>query len=257
MKVISIANHKGGVGKTTSTINIGAALSLLGYKVLLIDLDAQANLSQSLGVLSPQLTIYDNIRKGGRLHTIPLWKGLDIVPSTLDLSGAEIEISSEAGREYILKELIDGVAGEYDCVFIDCPPSLGLLTINAFTASDEVIIPLQAQYLALQGLAKLLDIIEKVRNRLNKKLKLGGVFVTQYDGRKILNREILQSIESHFSETIYKSRIRDNVALAEAPARGLDIFRYNKRSNGALDYRALAREIAKRSGISKQSKQSK
>ena len=154
-KVLSISNHKGGVGKTTSAINIGAALNNLGKKVLLIDLDPQANLTQSLGLTNQQRTIYGALKGEYKLEPISILKGFDIVPSTLDLSGAEIELSSEAGREFILKELIDEVRTKYDFVIIDSPPSLGLLTINAFTAADEIIIPLQAQFLAMQGLAKL------------------------------------------------------------------------------------------------------
>ena len=177
---------------------------------------------------------------------ISILKGFDIVPSTLDLSGAEIELSSEAGREFILKELIDEVRTKYDFVIIDSPPSLGLLTINAFTAADEIIIPLQAQFLAMQGLAKLVEVVDKIKSRLNKGLKIGGVFITQYDSRKVLNRDVNETINEHFKSEVFKTKVRDNIALAEAPAQGLDIFRYNAKSNGAEDYLALAKEIAKR-----------
>jgi len=190
-KVISISNHKGGVGKTTSAINIGAGLNKLGKKVLLIDLDPQANLSQSLGLIDQDRNIYGAIRGEYKLEPISILKGLDLIPSTLDLSGAEIELSGEAGREYILRELIDPLRGSYDFIIIDSPPSLGLLTINSFTASDEIFIPLQAQYLALQGLAKLMEVVDKIQKRLNKDLKLGGVIVTQYDNRKVLNRDVV------------------------------------------------------------------
>jgi len=244
-KVIAVTNHKGGVGKTTSTINIGAGLAKLGKRVLLIDLDPQANLSQSLGIKDPTATIYGAIRGEHPLQPVNVLKRLDVVPSTLDLSGAEIELSSETGREYILRELLDTVKGSYDYVIIDSPPSLGLLTVNALTSADEILIPLQAQYLALQGLSKLLEIVDKIQKRLNKGLRIGGVFITQYDSRKILNRNVVETIESHFKETVFKTRIRDNVALAEAPTQGQDIFRYNPTSYGALDYLALCKEIAK------------
>ena len=244
-KVIAVTNHKGGVGKTTSTINIGAGLAKLGKRVLLIDLDPQANLSQSLGIKDPTATIYGAIRGEHPLRPVNVLKRLDVVPSTLDLSGAEIELSSETGREYILRELLDTVKGSYDYVIIDSPPSLGLLTVNALTSADEILIPLQAQYLALQGLSKLLEIVDKIQKRLNKGLRIGGVFITQYDSRKILNRNVVETIESHFKETVFKTRIRDNVALAEAPTQGQDIFRYNPTSYGALDYLALCKEIAK------------
>ena len=245
-KVISISNHKGGVGKTTSAINIGAGLNKLGKKILLIDLDPQANLSQSLGIIEPGKTIYGAIRGDYKLQPIEIVKGLDVIPSTLDLSGAEVEMSGEAGREYILKELIEPLRPSYDFIIIDSPPSLGLLTINAFTASDSILIPLQAQYLALQGLTKLLEVIDKIKRRLNKELKVGGVFITQYDGRKVLNRDVVATIEAHFKDEVFNTRIRDNIALAEAPAQGLDIFRYNPKSYGAEDYLSLSKEILKR-----------
>lgn len=245
-KVLSISNHKGGVGKTTSTINIGAALNNLGKKVLLIDLDPQANLTQSLGLTNQQKTIYGSLKGDYKLEPISIMKGFDIVPSTLDLSGAEIELSSEAGREFILKELIEEVRSKYDFIIIDSPPSLGLLTINAFTASDEIIIPLQAQFLAMQGLTKLVEVVDKIKSRLNKSLKVGGVFITQYDGRKVLNRDVFETINTHFKSEVYKTKVRDNIALAEAPSQGLDIFRYNAKSNGAEDYLALAKEILER-----------
>lgn len=244
-KVISISNHKGGVGKTTSSINIGAGLVKLKKKVLLIDLDPQANLSQSLGVLEPELNIYGALRGDYELQPIEIIKGLYLIPSTLDLSGAEVEMSGEPGREYILKELIDPIKDNYDFIIIDSPPSLGLLTINSFTASDEILIPLQAQYLALQGLTKLLEVVDKIKKRLNKNLKVGGVFITQYDKRKVLNRDVASTIDLHFKDAVFKTKIRDNIALAEAPAQGLDIFRYNPKSYGTEDYLKLSKEILK------------
>ena len=245
-KIISISNHKGGVGKTTSAINIGAGLNILGKKVLLIDLDPQANLSQSLGLIDQEKNIYGALKGDYKLEPISVLKGLDVIPSTLDLSGAEIELSSEPGREYILKELIEEVRDSYDYIIIDSPPSLGLLTINSFTAADEILIPLQAQFLAMQGLAKLVEVVEKIKSRLNKSLKIGGVFITQYDGRKVLNRDVVESINTHFKSEVFKTKIRDNIALAEAPAQAMDIFRYNAKSNGAEDYLDLAKEILKR-----------
>jgi chromosome partitioning protein len=245
-KLIAISNHKGGVGKTTSAINIGAGLNKLGKTVLLIDLDPQANLSQSLGIIEQERNIYGALRGEYKLEPIQILKGLDLIPSTLDLSGAEVELSGEAGREYILRELIEPLRSSYDYILIDSPPSLGLLTINAFTASDEILIPLQAQYLALQGLAKLIEVVDKIKKRLNKDLRIGGVIVTQYDSRKVLNRDVVDTIEAHFKEDVFKTKIRDNIALAEAPAQGLDIFRYNPKSYGAEDYLSLCKEILKR-----------
>ena len=245
-KVISVSNHKGGVGKTTSTLNIGAGLNSLGKKVLLIDLDPQANLSQSLGIKEPKVNIYGALRGEYKLQPVNVLPGLDIVPSTLDLSGAEVELAGEAGREYILREILEPLRGSYDFILIDNPPSLGLLTINAFTASDLVLIPLQAQYLALQGLTKLLEVVEKIQKRLNKSLTIGGVFITQYDSRKVLNRDVVSTIESHFKEKVFTTKIRDNVSLAEAPAQGVDVFRYAPKSYGATDYLSLSQEIINR-----------
>ena len=242
-KTISIANHKGGVGKTTSVVNIGAGLNRAGKRVLLVDIDPQANLSQSLGIHEPKKSIYGAIRGEYGLAPTEILKGLYLLPSTLDLSGAEVELSGEAGREFILRELLEPLRGQYDYILIDTPPSLGLLSINALTASHEVYIPLQAQYLALQGLTKLMEIIDKVRQRLNKQLKVGGVIVTQYDSRKILNRDVLASIQEHFKDKVFTTQIRDNVALAEAPIQGVDIFRYAPKSYGAIDYMSLCNEI--------------
>lgn len=244
-KIITLSNHKGGVGKTTSTINIGAALHQQGRRVLLIDLDPQANLTQSLRLMvdDTKYTIYGAIRGLAPLKPVSVADGLDVVPSTIDLSGAEIELSGETGREYILKELLESVRSLYDFILIDSPPSLGLLTLNALTASDEVLIPLQAEYLATQGLSKLLEVVDKIQKRLNKSLSIGGIFITQYDGRKILNRNVVDAVETRFRQHMLQTKIRDNVALAESPAAGLDIFRYNPKSNGADDYTALALEI--------------
>ena len=244
-KVISISNHKGGVGKTTSAINIGAGLNILGKKVLLVDLDPQANLSQSLNLTDQERTIYGAIRGEYKLEPVEVVRGLDVLPSTLDLSGAEVELSGEAGREYILRELLEPLRASYNYIIIDTPPSLGLLTINALTASTEVLIPLQAQYLALRGLTKLLEVVDKIKKRLNKELRVGGVFITQYDNRKILNRDVVATIEAHFKEELFNTRIRDNIALAEAPTQGLDIFRYQPKSYGAEDYLSLCKEILK------------
>lgn len=245
-QVITISNHKGGVGKTTSAVNIGAGLCKLGYKVLLIDLDPQANLSQSLGQLEPEQTVYGAMRGQYHLQPIPILKGLDLVASTLDLSGAEVELSGEAGREYILSELIDPIREQYDYIIVDSPPSLGLLTINAFTASTGLLIPLQPHYLAFQGLTKLMEVVEKIQRRLNKELEVTGVFITQYDSRKVLIRDVVDTISAHFGDKLLQTRIRENIALAEAPAMGLDIFRYNPKSNGAEDYLSLCKELRER-----------
>lgn len=246
-KVISLSNHKGGVGKTTSSINIGAGLNKLGKKILLIDLDPQANLSQSLGLIDQERNIYGALRGEYKLQPIEIVKGLEVIPSNIDLSGAEVELSDKTEAKFILKELIEPLRASYDYIIIDTPPSLGLLTISAFTASDDVFIPVQAHYLALQGLTKLLEVIERIQEGLNRNLKLGGVLITHYDSRRVLNREVAVTISNHFKENLFKTYIRDNIALAEAPAQNLDIFRYNLKSYGASDYFSVCKEIIKRS----------
>jgi chromosome partitioning protein len=245
-KIISLLNHKGGVGKTTSTINIGAGLVELGKKVLLIDLDPQANLTLSLGVNRQPYTIYEAMRGESELVPYTIRENLDVVTSILDLSGAEMELINEAGREFILRELFDPIKDDYDFIIIDCPPSLGLLTLNALTSSDYVYIPLQTEFLALQGLAKLKQVIQKVKLRLNKKLQIAGVFATMYDSRKVLNRDVVETIHKYFGPLVFNTKIRDNVSLAEAPAQRKDIFQYSKSSAGAKDYLALCQEILER-----------
>lgn len=245
-KVISLLNHKGGVGKTTSTISIGAGLVKLGKRVLLIDLDPQANLTLSLGIPRQKNTIYEALRGECELAPYSVKENLDVVPSTLDLSGAEMELINEAGREFILRELFEPLQMEYDYILIDCPPSLGLLTLNALTSSNHVIIPLQTEFLALQGLTKIKQVVDKVRFRLNKKLTIVGVIATMYDKRKVLNRDVVDTIRKYFGDRVFDTMIRDNVSLAEAPAARQDIFEYSKRSNGAKDYLALAKEIIER-----------
>ncbi len=212
------------------------------------DLDPQANLSLSDRIKNPTHTIYGVMKDEYELKTaiVEINDLLSVIPSSLDLSGAEIELSSEAGREVILRELLEPIKSQYDYIIVDCPPSLGLLTINALTAAQKVLIPLQAQFLALQGLTKLTEVIAKIQKRLNKDLSIGGVFITQYDHRKVLNRDVSKAIKDFFQEHVFETKIRDNVALAEAPGSGVDIFRYNSKSYGAKDYLELCREIVAR-----------
>jgi len=245
--VISISNHKGGVGKTTSVASIGVCLAREGYRTLLIDLDPQANLTQCLGEEEGGGdTIYEALTGKSSLEPRLLEENLYLVASTLDLSGVEIEIASNIGRERTLEDLLEPVRDSYDYILIDCPPSLGLLTLNAFTASDEIYIPQQAQYLSMKGLSKLLEIVELVKKRLNSRLRISGVFVTQFDRRKVLNRNVSEAIEKNFREIAFKTAIRDNIALAEAPSVGSSIFDYAPDSYGAEDYRSLVAEILSR-----------
>lgn len=242
-KIIAISNHKGGVGKTTSALNIGAGLVKLKKKVMLVDLDPQANLTQSLGIKEAANNTYGVIKNQYTPEPIKISKGLFLLPSVSELSGAELELSSEAGREFLLKEVLEPLAAQYDFIIIDCPPSLGLLTINAFTAADFIFIPMQAEYLALQGIGKLLGLMDKIKKRLNPNLEIGGIFITQFDRRKLLNRYVCDTIEEHFEGKVFKTKIRNNIALAEAPNEGVDIFSYQPESNGADDYLGLSKEI--------------
>jgi len=241
--IIAVANHKGGVGKTTSVQNIGVALSKLGKKVLLIDLDPQANLSDSFGHEEAEVSIYDALTDKAPAPVHKVSDTLYVIPSNLDLSVAEVELSNVPGREYVLKELISAWIGLYDYIIIDCPPSLGLLTINALTACNEVYIPLDAQYFSMKGLDKLMFILEKIKARLNKDVEVTGVFLTQFDKRLVLNNNIAEMIEDMFPNKVFKTRIRKNIALVEAPIDDLDIFSYAPSSNGAKDYKNLSLEI--------------
>jgi chromosome partitioning protein len=236
-KIISIANFKGGVGKTTSTVNIGAGLSMEGKRILLIDLDPQFNLTQSLGLIDADKPIYGALRGEYALEPTAITEGLFIIPSSLDLIKAEIELSGEFKREEILSRLIAPLTHQYDYILIDCPPSLGLLTINAFIASDEIYVPIEAEFLALKGYAILSEAIGRIG------LSIDHVFITKFDGRKVLNRNVLDTIRHSLSDIAFKTVIRENIALAEAPTQGLDIFRYAPKSVGADDYRQLIKEI--------------
>lgn len=244
--IVSLLNHKGGVGKTTSAINIGAGLVELGKKVLLIDLDPQANLTISLGIPRQKTTIYEALRGEAELTPYAHKPNLDVITSSLDLSGAEMELINEAGREFILRELLSQVTDDYDFILIDCPPSLGLLTLNALTSSRFVLIPLQTEFLAVQGLAKIKQVIDKVKFRLNKQVEMAGVIATMYDSRRVLNRDVVETIHKYFGDKVFNTYIRDNVALAEAPAQRKDIFDYSPKSSGAQDYLDLCREFLAR-----------
>lgn len=246
MRKIAFTNQKGGVGKTTTTINTGAGLANLGYKVLLVDMDPQANLTYSLKLHSNRIdkNIYHVLKGEASIEEIIMkHKSFDIMPSSIELSGAEMELVNIPAREMLLKDAVQEINGKYDFVLIDCPPNLGVLTLNAFTAADELIIVLQSEYLALHGLSKLMDVIQVVQRRLNKDLKVEGIVCTLYDNRKNLNREVVGHIRDYFGAKVFNTVIRDNVALAEAPSHHKTIFEYDGESNGAHDYQMLAKEI--------------
>lgn len=243
LKTISVLNHKGGVGKTTTTANLGAGLASLGHRVLLIDLDGQENLTYAYGHRGEDDRNIYQAMKGNidTLPIVPITENLHIVPSHLDLGVADLELASEPGREAILSLLIAPIANQYDYILIDCPPSLGLLTLNALTASEGVIIPVEAEPFALKGMVKLKETIEKVQKRINPKLRILGVLITKYDGRKNLHQLVQEKLMRNIE--IFSTFIRTNISLSEAQLRQSDIFTYAPKSNGAIDYLALSKEI--------------
>ena len=236
------------MGKTTSTVNIAAGLLENNHcnSILLIDLDPQANLTRSLGQKPDSENIYSAFCGKKKISPKKILPNLFLVPSSLDLSGAEAEVSNKIGREMLLKRLLKPIKNKFDFIFIDCPPSLGLLTINALTSCDKLIVPVQTQFLAVSGLLEFKDIIEEVKKHLNRKLEINGILLTQYDKRKILDREAAKNVEHSFGKKVFKSKIRTNVSLAEAPSKGKDIFSYAPNSHGAEDYRALVKELIRR-----------
>jgi chromosome partitioning protein len=245
MKKIVIANHKGGVGKTTSSINISAGLAKKGKNVLIIDTDPQSNLTESFGIFDPVKDLYLSFSKGEPLPIINVKKNLSIVPNSLNFSGIELEIAGRMPREIILKELMAGLDKTYDYCIIDCPPSLGLITLNALVAADEVYIPMEAEFLAYRGIDSIVGIINLVKKHFNPGLMIKGVFFTKYNEQRVLTKEIKNQIKGYFGDNLMKTAIRVNVALAEAQSSGKDIFEYDPNSNGAKDYMSLVNEIIK------------
>ncbi len=245
MRVIALSNQKGGTGKTTSAINIAYALSRKGYQILLIDLDPQASLTASLGI-NPEKTIYQLLKREISLEESVITKNkVAVIPADINLAAADIELSGVAGREFMLRESLDDTLA-YDFVLLDCPPSMGLLTINALTAAREVFITVQTEFLALQGMSKLLETIDMVRERLNRELSLNGIIATRYDKRRVLNREVIENLYAYFGTKLFNTFIRENISLAEAPSFGQDIFSYRPNSTGAADYLMLGQEIIER-----------
>ncbi|MGX7132084.1 MULTISPECIES: ParA family protein [Enterococcus] len=250
-RIISVANQKGGVGKTTTTVNLGACLAYAGKKILLVDIDAQGNATSGVGIRKPDVVkdVYDVLVNEEPIkHAIlpSSRENLDIVPATIQLAGAEIELTSMMARESRLKTALEEVRDEYDFVFIDCPPSLGHLTINAFTASDSILIPVQCEYYALEGLSQLLNTVRLVQKHFNPTLKIEGVLLTMYDARTNLGAEVVEEVRRYFQEKVYDTIIPRNVRLSEAPSHGLSIVDYDLRSKGAEVYQALAKEVLAR-----------
>ncbi len=256
MRTIAITNQKGGVGKTTTTVNLGAALADMDFKVLLVDFDPQGNLSATFGILPNDVehTIFEVLKGESDINNVLITVDrdggpLDVLPSNINLSGAELELSSKPGREFILRESLKKLKNSYDYILIDCPPSLGVLTLNALTASDSYIIPLASEYLALFGTGQLMQVVSVVKERIHPQLELQGVLITQHDTRKVHCKETAEQIREYFGDKVYKTVIRSNVALTEAPSYNQDIFKYRPKSAGADDYGALADELIDQGGV--------
>ena len=249
-KIIALANQKGGVGKTTTSMNLAASLATLEKRVLLIDADSQANASSGLGVDLSKVdcSIYECLISGADIHeaiyTTDIDR-LDIIPSNINLVGAEVEMLGFEGREFILKRLLQAVDKEYDYILIDCSPSLGLITVNALTAANSVIIPVQCEYFALEGISKLLNTI-KIKKKLNPELEIEGFLLTMYDSRLRLANQIYDEVKRHFQELVFKTVIQRNVKLSEAPSHGLPAILYDADSTGAKNHLNLAKEIIKK-----------
>lgn len=250
-KIIALANQKGGVGKTTTSINLAAALAKLNQRVLLVDADPQANSSSGLGIQIRDLqnTIYECLVKDQDPHISILHtsvENLDLIPSHIDLVGAEIEMLNLEHRETLLKEVLAKVRDEYDYILIDCSPSLGVITINALTAADSVIIPVQCEFFALEGIAKLFNTIKIIRSKLNPKLQTEGFLLTMYDNRLRLSNQVYEEVKRVFGDLVFNTVISRNVRLSEAPSHGMSVFEYDPSSKGAKNYMSLAKELLKR-----------
>ena len=248
-KVISVANQKGGVGKTTTTVNLGTILAKKGKKVLLIDADPQGNATSGLGVEKDiEPSTYDILVNDAELGDAlqdTIIKNLKVCPANMNLAGAEVELVSMMSREQRLKTKLDKIKDQYDYLLIDCPPSLGLVTLNAFTASDSVLIPVQCEYFALEGLGQLLNTVNLVKKHLNKNLEIEGALLTMYDARTNLSNQVVKEVKKYFEDKVYKTVIPRNVRLSEAPSYGMPITVYDPRSKGAKAYEKFAKELLK------------
>jgi chromosome partitioning protein len=250
-KILAIINQKGGVGKSTTAVNLAAALGEFGKQVLLVDLDPQGNASSGLGIEKQMLPrcVYDVLLNDTPIEEViipDVTPGLDVVPATINLAGAEVELVSEIARENRLKDAVGSLRGKYDYIFIDCPPSLGLLTVNALVAADKLLIPIQCEYYALEGVTKLLESMKRVKSRLNPTLDIFGVLLTMYDNRTVLSKQVVDEVQKYFGKAVFTSLIPRTVKLSEAPSYGQPITEYDPRGKGAIAYKELAKEVISR-----------
>ena len=258
-KTIAIANQKGGVGKTTTAVNLSAALAVMEFKVLLVDADPQANASSGLGINTDELekSAYECFMGHADIHDCLVetdTPNLTVLPTRIDLVGAEVELVNEKNREYFIKRALDPVKDDYDFIIIDCSPSLGLITVNALAASDSVIIPIQSEYFALEGLGKLLNTVRIVQTRLNPQLTIEGLLITMYDSRLRLARQVVEDVRAHFKRLDFDTLIYRNTKLAEAPSYGKSVIMYDATCAGAVNYLNLANEIIKRNKLKQSTK---
>ena len=261
-RTIGVANQKGGVGKTTTAINLAASLGILEYKTLLVDADPQANSTTGVGFDLQNITksLYDCMVNEAEAKDVILKTSiphLDLIPSHIDLVGAEIEMINYPNRELVLKKILETVNKDYDFIIIDCSPSLGLITVNALTASDSVVIPVQTEFFALEGLGKLLNTVKIVQNRLNTDLKIEGILMTMYDGRLRLCNQVVSEVRRHFEDMVFSSIIHRNTRLSEAPSFGKPVILYDAESKGAVNYLNLAKEILQKNNLTKINQQDK